>query len=127
MKLSNFLTLKALVSFIFAIGALLAPVYLVALHGHQLDDFGTVLARYYGALLLGIGLLCWSLRSRLAKSDTRQSILLALLIADTLGFITALAGQLSVNLGLLGWIDTAIWLILVLGLAYFRFADPTGD
>jgi hypothetical protein len=127
MKLSNFLALKAFVSFIFAIGALLAPVYLVALHGFQLDDFGTVLARYYGALLFGIGLLCWSLRSKLAKSDLRRSILFALLIADTLGFITALAGQLSVNLGLLGWIDTAIWLILVLGLAYFRFADSTGD
>jgi hypothetical protein len=127
MKLSNFLTLKALVAFVFALGALLAPVYLVVLHGHQLDDFGTVLARYYGALLLGIGWLCWSVKNRLAKSDLRQDVLTALLVADSLGFVIALAAQYSVNMGVLGWVDTAIWLILVLGLVYFRFVEPSSD
>lgn len=120
MKLSNFLMLKAIVSFIFALGALIAPVYLVALHGAQVDAFGSVVTRYYGTLLLGVGMICWYVKDMNA-SELRQGILLALFISDTIGFLIGVMAQLTINLGVLGWIDTAIWFMLALGLGYFRF------
>lgn len=121
MKLGDFLTLKALLAFLFAAGALLVPGLLIVFHGGQSSSMAEAAMRYYGAMLLGIGLICWFLRNAEA-SQARRNILLALFIADTLGLITALLALGTLNF--LGWVDAAIWLILVLGLAYYRFLQP---
>ena len=121
MKLSEFLTLKSLIAFVYALGALLIPGTFVFYHGALIGDvMGEVLGRYFGAMLLGIGLICWSIR-KLADSELRRSILLALFLADALGLVISLIAQLSIPLNVLGWVDIAIWVILVLGLGYYRF------
>lgn len=125
MKLSEFLTLKAIISFVYALGALIVPGLLLVYHGRPTDDMGQVLARYFGAMLFGIGLLCWSIKS-LEDSETRRSILLALFIADALGLVIALIAQFTLALSVLGWVDIAIWVILVLGLGYYRFLQSPG-
>jgi hypothetical protein len=124
MKLSEFLTLKAIASFIFGLGALFAPVYLVALHGAVLDAVGVVLTRYCGAVVFGIGLICWSLRNA-PPSDARQGILLALFLTDAASFLVALLAQLAGVMNMAGWLDVAVWLLLAVGLGYFRFLKPS--
>jgi hypothetical protein len=123
MKLSDFMTLKAVVSVVYALGALLVPGLLLVFHGARADDFGQLLARYYGALLLGVALICWFIKNA-EDSAMRRGILLALFVADTLGFIVALLAQLSGMMNFLGWVDAAIWLVLAVGLGYFRFLQP---
>jgi len=123
MKLSDFLLLKSLISFVYALGALLIPGLLIVFHGRTADEMGQLLGRYYGALLFGIGLICWFIRNA-PDSEMRRSILLALFIADAFGFVIALSAQLAGMLNLLGWVDATIWLILVLGLGYYRFLQP---
>ena len=114
--------MKAIVSLAFGIafGVILAAV--MSFYGVMLDPGGILMTRFLAACLIGIGLICWFTRG--GDSNTLKSITLSLCVADTIGFIVALVGQLSGNMNALGWIIVAIWLLLALGLGYFRFLKP---
>jgi hypothetical protein len=123
MKLSSFLVVKAIISLAFGIGFAVIPAAVWSIYGVTLDPAGILMTRFLAACLIGIGLICWFTQS--ADSNTLKSITLSLCIADTIGFIVALFGQLSGIMNTLGWIIVAIWLLLALGLAYFRFLKPS--
>ncbi len=123
MKLSSFLVVKAVISLVFGIAFALAPATVMSLYGVTLDPGGTLVARFLGAMLIGIGLICWLDRS--ADRAALQGITAALFIGDTIGFIAALLGQLSGVTNALGWVNVVIWLFLALGLGYFRFLKPS--
>ena len=122
MKLSTFLIVKAIVCFVFAIGYIVAPVAVGSFYEITLDPDGVIMARFFGALLIGIGLVLWLCRN--ADWNILKAVTLSLCIADTIGFIVALAAQLAGVMNSLGWIIVAIWLLLALGLGYFRFLKP---
>jgi len=123
MKLSSFLAIKAIISLVYGIGMVLVPAAFLPLYGITLDPAGTFMARAVGATLIGIGLVCWFARN-IADRAGLQGIILALFILDTIGFIVALHAQLSGLMNALGWSDVGIWLLLALGLGYFRFLKP---
>jgi len=125
MKLSNFLVVKAVISLVFGIASLLAPAAMVGLFGGTLDASGTYMTRLLGACLIGIGLICWLARN--AEPQALQGITLALFIGDTIGFIVALLAQLSGLFDPLNWVNVVIWLLLALGLGYFRFLKPSAS
>lgn len=123
MKLSAFLTVKAIVCFVFAVELLFLPAMFVAtLGGTALPDT-IFFARTVAACFVGIGLICWFAR-KAAQSELRQDILLALFIGDTIGFLVSLLAQLSAVTNALGWGIVVIWLALAAGLGYFRFLKP---
>jgi hypothetical protein len=125
MKLSNFLVVKAVISLAFGIAFALVPAAVMSLYGVTLDLGGAFMARFLGACLIGIGLICWIDRN--ADPQVLQGITLALCIGDTVGFIVALLGQLSGLANALGWVNVVIWLLLALGLGYFRFLKPSAS
>ncbi len=125
MKLGNFLVVKAIISLAFGIAFVLVPAAVMSLYGVTLDPAGILMARFVGACLIGIGLICWFDRS--ADRDALQGITLALFVGDTVGFIVALLGQLSGLMNALGWANVAIWLLLALGLGYFRFLKSSAS
>jgi len=125
MKLSNFLVVKAVISLAFGIAFALVPAAVMSLYGVTLDLGGAYMARFLGACLIGIGLICWLDRN--ADPQVLQGITLALCIGDTVGFIVALLGQLSGLANALGWVNVVIWLLLALGLGYFRFLKPSAS
>jgi len=122
MKISSFLMLKAIISLAFGIGFAVIPAVVWSIYGLTLDPAEIMMTRFFGACLLGIGLICWFTRN--ADVNTLKGITLSLCIADTIGFIIALSAQLSGIINTLGWINVAIWLLLALGLGYFRFLKP---
>ena len=123
MKISSFLMLKAIISLAFGIGFIAIPTAVWSIYGVKLDPAGIMTARYFGACLGGIGLICWITRN--ADFNTLKGITLSLFIGDTIGFIVALCGQLGDLMNTLGWIIVAIWFLLALGLGYFRFLKPS--
>jgi hypothetical protein len=125
MKVNNFLVVKAIISLAVGIVFALIPAAAMSSFGVTLDPSGTLMARFLGALLIGIGLICWLERN--AESQALQGITLALCVADTIGFIFALLGQLSGLTNALGWVNVAVWLLLALGLGYFRFLKPSAS
>lgn len=122
MRPSTFLPIKTLICAVIGIAELLFPQQFLALFGLQLDPAGMVMTRFQAAGLIGIGLICWFYRS--AGYKTVQEILLALFIADALGFLVALFAQLTGVTNALGWLVVAIWLFLAAGLGYLRFVKP---
>ena len=123
MKLSSFLSVKAVVCLVFGIGFVLMPVAVMSVYGATLETAGVMMSQFFGAVFFGIGIICWLYRN--ADSNTLKGMILALCIADTIGFVVALTHQLSGNTNALGWINVALWLLFALGLAYFRFLKPS--
>ncbi len=122
MKISSFLMLKAIISLVFGIGFVVIPAVVWSIYGVTLDPAGIIMTRFFGACLLGIGLICWVTRN--AEFNTLKGITFSLCIADTIGFIIALSAVLSGIINMLGWFNVAIWFLLALGLGYFRFLKP---
>lgn len=120
MKLSLFLKIKAVISIVSGLALLLLPAAFMGWFGATFDASGVIMARLVGALLTGIAVLCW-LASGATVSEGRQAAVTGLLVADTLGFVVVLIGQLGGMMSGLGWILVLIWLLLALGLGYYRF------
>jgi hypothetical protein len=115
-----FLIVKAVISFASGLVLVAVPGLRMALYGVTLDAPAAMMARLVGALLIGLGVLCLSTRSMAVLGD-KKGVLLSLFVADTLGSVVFLVGQLGGFMNALGWVDVAIWLLLALGLGYFRF------
>jgi hypothetical protein len=54
-----------------------------------------------------------------------QSIVLAGLIGDLIGFFVALQGQMSGDINALGWSTVFIYGLFALGFAYFQFTSKS--
>jgi hypothetical protein len=122
MTLRLFLSIKAILSTGSGIAFVLIPAPLFSLYGVTVDASNIFNVQILGASLIGIGLICW-----FGKEMDRQavsSVILALFIADGIGFVVLLMEQLSGRVNALGWTSVAIYLLLTLALGYFRFRQP---
>ena len=126
MKLSVFLSIKAVIAFAFGIVLVAIPTSFISLFAYLQCPVGILNTRIAGALLIGIAFICWSVRS-CSDTKTVKGILLGLFIADTIGFIVVLLAQLSDVMNALGWVDVGIWFLLASGLGYFRFLKTSAS
>jgi hypothetical protein len=120
---------NTVVALIYGLLTLFIPSQLLALYDVELTAGGLIFARLFAAALLSFGLLTWLIRNRRPSSE-RQAIILALFLADAIGFIVTLLAQLDGTVNALGWSHVAIYLLLAIGFGYLRFAGqpgPLGD
>jgi hypothetical protein len=123
MKLSNLMIVKAIVCLVFGIPMLLVPATLMSLYGVTLDSYGMLMARLYGAALLGNLCLTWFCRSDPGSVALRAAVL-HLFVYDGLGFIVALVAVVTGLMSALGWSVVAIYLFFTLGYGYFQLMEP---
>ena len=118
MKLSNLFIFNAVVALAFGIGFVLLPATVYNVFGVEISPSAIFAGQLFGVELVAVGLLCWFIRN---AEDTAiiPKIILALLIADVLGVVVTVMGTLSGVLNALGWLTVIIYLILVVGYAYF--------
>ena len=121
MKFSTFMVIYAVLSAAFGLGFVLAPGQILPLYGVAPDAALGLIGQLFGAVLISLALLTWLARN-ISDTEARRAIVLALLVGEALGFILALIGQLNGVLNALGWLVVAVYLFLVLGLAYFQFS-----
>jgi len=126
MKLGTLFTINAVVTVVFGLAFVLVAGTLLSLYGITLSPGGLIVARLFGAALLGYAVLTWFARNA-EESEARQAVVLALFIGDVVGFIVALLGQLSGAVDALGWSTVAIYLLLALGFGYFQFMKPSAS
>jgi hypothetical protein len=86
MKLNTFMTIAAIVAFVFGLGFILVPVTVMNMYGVTLDESGQFLGRYLGSSFIGIACLAWMARNA-AASETRRAVLMALFVTSVLGFV----------------------------------------
>ncbi len=119
MKLSRFLLIKGVITLVFGVLFLVFPAGTMSLFGVTLEQVGIFMTRYFGIAMIGLGLICLVEKNKAYHAI--EGILLSLFITDAIGFIVALQAQLTGLLNALGWFVVLIWLLLALGLGYFRF------
>lgn len=118
MRFSTLMATKAAVCL--ALGPLLifVPGLFVSVFGVTLGAGGTMLAREYGAALIGTWLLTWYARKSV-ESDARRAIILALFVYDAIGFVVTSLAAIAGVLNPLGWSIPAIYLFFTIGFGYF--------
>ncbi len=120
MKLKNLMIIKAIICLGFGIPMLLVPAKLMSLYGLTLDPGGMVVARLYGAALLGNLLLTWFSRND-TGSVALSAAVLHLFVYDGLAFIVTLVAVISGVMSAFGWSAVGIYLFFTVGYGYFQF------
>lgn len=123
MKFATFMTLYAVVSIVFGLGFVLIPGPLLSIYGVTPDLSFRYIGHLFGAALVSLAVLAWSARSTVS-AEARKMAVLSLLVGEVVGLILAIVGQLSGAMNVLGWSVVLVYLVLVIGLAYFYFARP---
>ena len=126
MKLKTLMIINAIVAIVFGVIFVFIPAQVYSLYGHgagETMDILNYMGQLFGAALIGIGLVTWTARNS-SDSDARQAIVFALFVADGIGFVVALIGQINNVVNLLGWSTVVIYLLLALGFGYFQFLKP---
>jgi len=118
MKFKTLMIIKAVVCFGFAPLMLFFPGPLLTFLGSSFGPGAAIVARAYGAALVGNFMLAWFARNA-GESEVRRAIVLDLFVYDAVGFFAALLIQLSGGLNLLGWGVVAIYLFFAVGFGYF--------
>lgn len=118
MKFSTLMIIKAIVCLVLGPLLVFIPGPFGAILGLTLTSGGAMLAREYGAALVGILVLTWVARNS-AESDARRAIILALFIYDGVGFVVTLLAGLAGVFNALGWSIPLIYLFFTIGFGYF--------
>lgn len=119
MKLKTLLVINAVIAVFFGIAYELAPATIVSFYGGVTTNPGEVLlARLFGAVLIGIGLLLWFLRN-VRDSETRRAIIHSMLVYHVIGVVLTIHSTVTGVMGPVGWTGVAVFVLLTLGYAYF--------
>jgi len=126
MQLKALFIITAIIAIVFGVLFIIIPAQMYSLYSIESNSALNYMGQLFGGALVGIGLVSWGARNA-ADSDARKAIILAFFIADVIGFIVALIGQLNNIVGSLGWLTVAIYFLLSLGFAYFQFSKPSSS
>ncbi len=126
MKLKILFIINAIVAIVFGVAFVLIPAKVYSMYAIESGAGLDYMGQLFGAALIAIGLISWQSRNA-ADSDARRAIILAIFIADGIGFVIALIGQLNDVVGSLGWLTVAIYFLLSLGFGYFQFSKPSSS
>ena len=121
MKRNTFMSIAAIVAFLFGLAFLLMPTQLMTLYGVNLDPSGEYIGRYLGSAFLGVGVLNWFARNAKADNEALRAIILGGFILCLTGFVASL---FDVFLGVgnnVVWSTVVIYLLLGVGYGYFQF------
>jgi hypothetical protein len=126
MKLKSLMIINAIVAIVFGVMFVIVPVKAYSFYDITANEQLILMGRLFGAALIGFATLTWMARNA-TDSDARRALVLSLFIADSIGFVGALIGQINNVANALGWSTVAIYLLLALGFGYFQFfkAAPT--
>jgi hypothetical protein len=123
MPLRTLLLIAGLIALLFGIGFLLTPRSVLALYGVAGDPTVVLMARFFGAALVQLGLVLYLIRD-VADPRTQRGVVLGSFMGSLAGFVVALTGQFWGLVNSFGWSTVAIYGLLLLGYGSFVFGRP---
>ncbi|MFC2083554.1 hypothetical protein ACFLS9_00710 [Bacteroidota bacterium] len=120
MKIKTLFIINAVIAIVFGVVFVIIPAQVYSLYGVESNSQLSYMGQLFGVALIGFGLLTWNVRNA-ADSDARRTIIFALLISYSIGFVVVLIGQLNDVVNELGWSTVAIYCLLAIGFGYFQF------
>ena len=115
MSLKTVFILSAIVSGFFALVSLLIHATMLSWYGEESNEMIVVMTRYFGVGLLAIAFITFYLKDAELTKEVK-SVVLALIISNTVGFIVALWDQIANYTNNLGWLNVIIYLFFTIAL-----------
>ena len=110
----NFKTVASsasVVTFVFGLAFLLAPLQTLAVYGNQsTDPVVTLMTHYFGSSFISFGAIAWSIRG-IENIDVQRLVAKLTAVATLLGAGVSLQAVLAGTLNAMGWSSVAIYLI----------------
>ena len=122
MKFKTLFTINSILAILFGVAGLLAPAQLLASYNVSLKPMGLVIYQFWGAALIGLGMLTWFARS-VRESALQRKFALALFITNGLSCVMAVRGQFA-GANTFGWSTVALFFLLALGFGAFMLIRP---
>jgi hypothetical protein len=123
MRLGTLLRLAGVLALAFGLGFLFAPVKVLALYGVVAEPPVVLMARYFGAALVQLGLVLYLIRD-VSDPTTRRGVVIGSFLGSLAGFVVSLTAQFWGLVNSFGWSTVAIYGFLLLGYGYFVFGSP---
>jgi hypothetical protein len=120
MTIKTFFTIIAVLALVHGVGFVLVPEQVAAGYGMATSASTVLMARLFGAALLGLGLIFWFARD--GSPESARSVLIATIIGNTAGLFVVVMGTIAGTLNSMGWVAALIYLFGAAGSAYFVMA-----
>ena len=119
MKLSTFAIIISILAIGFGLAFVFIPVRLMAFYNISLGGGGVLMARYFGAANLFIGMIFWSYSSVSPSAKSWPKLLLYSLVYDVVQLGITAKAQLNSLSNPMGWTTVALFALLAIGSGYF--------
>ena len=123
MRLSTLLFIAGLIALVFGLGFLLAPRPMLTLYGVADDPSVVLMARFFGAALVQLGVVLYLIRD-VGDPRTQRGVVIGSFFGSVAGLVVALTGQFWGLVNQLGWSTVAIYALLTLGYGSIMFGRP---
>jgi len=118
MKLSTFISIHSILLFLFGLGFLLVPAWMLSIYDTSTNSTGLITARVFGIGNIQLSIIMWTSRNYVG-SKTMKTLVLLLFLGNALAFMLALQAQISGVFNVLGWTNVALYLLFAIGYGYF--------
>lgn len=115
MNSKNFFIAEAVISILFGIALLLIPEGFLSSYMNDGDSLGPVargVARAYGGILAGVGIIAW--QNRFAQGAVRKNLLLGLIVINLTAGVAYLIELINSQVNSMAW--TSVGICAVLGI-----------
>jgi hypothetical protein len=120
------MTVTAIGSLLFGLAYLLFPETLLSLYGGAMDSSSQWTARYFGATILGFGIVNWIGRN--VKSGAALRVIIAgTFTVSIIGFVVSIFQLLGNSDNGFVWTIAVIYFLLSLGYGDFIFRTPPAE
>lgn len=123
MRLRTLLLIGGLLGLVFGVGFLLGPRPMLTLYGVAADPPVVLLARFFGAALVQVGLVFYLIRD-VGDPKTQRGVVIGSFIGSVAGLVVALTGQFWGLVNQFGWSTVAIYALLTFGYGSIMFGRP---
>ena len=118
MKLGTFISIHSILLFLFGLGFLLVPAWMLSIYDTSTNSTGLITARVFGIGNIQLSIIMWTSRNYVG-SKTMKTLVLLLFLGNALAFMLALQAQISGVFNVLGWTNVALYLLFTIGYGHF--------
>src|ERR1700712_2449898 len=123
MTVKTFLAIVAVLALVHGISFVFVPETVAATYGMATSASAILMARLFGAALVGLGLIFWF--SRESSRDSVRPVFIGTVIGNTAGLIAIAIATAAGTLNAFGWIAALIYLFGAAGSGYFLMAGAS--
>ena len=113
MQYKTLLAANAVLAGISGLACVVAPATMLSIYDVSLPPMGLVVYQFWGASLIGVGMLSWIMRG-VTEGALQRKTVAALLVTNAMGVVMAVRGQLA-GANASGWSTVALFALLAAG------------